>query len=54
VRRLDETNAEAAMRSPETFHTQAGEMMPTIKGAIELVLLPYGLVQIEAVESVYG
>ena len=48
VRRLDETNAQAAMISPEAFRTETGELVPTANGALELNLLPYAIAQIDS------
>jgi len=48
VRTLDETNAEAAMTSPEDFCAQVGQLVQTTAGALELHLLPYALARIDA------
>ena len=48
VRHLDETNAQAAMTSPEAFHSVTGELAQTVDGAIELNLLPYATAQIDS------
>ncbi len=49
IHRLDETNAEAALRSPETFRTQPGEPKSPTNGALTLQLLPYAMVRIDHV-----
>jgi len=49
VRQLNETNAEAAMSSPEGFRAEAGDTMQTTKGTLELSLLPYAVVRIDSV-----
>jgi hypothetical protein len=48
VRHLDETNAEEAMRSPEDYRSQAGELQETTSGALELSLLPYAVARIDS------
>jgi D-apionolactonase len=48
VRVLDETNAEAAMREPETFRAQADEEQNTADGTLELMLRPYAIVRIDS------
>jgi hypothetical protein len=49
VRSLDETNAEEAMRSPETFRVSTGEAMRAARqgGRLELELRPYAIVRID-------
>jgi hypothetical protein len=47
VRLLDERNAEAAMREPESFRLQAGELLDTPDGSLELELLPYAIARID-------
>jgi D-apionolactonase len=47
VRLLDQRNAEAAMRDPEQFRAQAGELRDTPDGTITLELLPYAIVRID-------
>jgi hypothetical protein len=49
VRHLDETNAEDAMRAPEEFRAQAGELRETTSGALELSLPPYAVARIDSV-----
>jgi hypothetical protein len=49
VRHLDETNVEQAMRSPEGFRAQPGELRPTSAGTLELSLLPYAAARIDSV-----
>jgi len=51
VRTLDERNAEAAMRDPESFRDQAGDLLDTPDGAITLELLPYAIVRIDVFEA---
>ena len=54
VRRLDETNAQAAMTSPETFRTETGERVQiTAHGTLELNLLPYAVAQIDSNSGEY-
>ena len=48
VRLLDETNAEAAMRDPETFRAQRGEEQAAEDGTLELALRPYAVVRIDS------
>jgi hypothetical protein len=47
VRHLDENNAEEAMRSPGAFQAELGELMETANGALDAVLLPYGIMRID-------
>ena len=47
VRRLDETNTQTAMESPEAFRAERGELLQTTNGALELNLLPYAIAQID-------
>jgi hypothetical protein len=49
VRHLNETNAEAAMSSPEDFRAEAGDATQTAKGTLELSLLPYAIARIDSV-----
>lgn len=44
---LDETNAEAAMQSPEEFRVGQGEIRQTARGVLELSLLPYAIARID-------
>ena len=48
VRHLNETNAQAAMASPEIFREERGELMQTTNGTLELNLLPYASAQIDS------
>ena len=48
VRRLDETNAQYAMASPETFQAETSELLQTTNGTLELNLLPYALIHIDS------
>ncbi len=47
VRHLDETNAQAAMTSPDTFRAENGAPVQTVDGALELNLLPYAITQVD-------
>lgn len=47
VKHLNETNAEQAMRSPESFRKDQGLLLQTSGNQIELCLLPYALVRID-------
>ena len=47
VRHLDERNAEKAMRSPESFQAEEGELIETANGALHAVVLPYGIMRID-------
>jgi len=49
VRYLDETNAEAAMLSPEDFSAQPGELVGSVASKIELNLLPYAYARVDIV-----
>lgn len=51
VRILDERNAESAMRDPETFRAQAGELLDTPDGSLTLELLPYAVARIDVFEA---
>ena len=51
VRTLDERNAEAAMRDPESFRAQAGELLDTPDGSITLELLPYAIARIDVLSK---
>jgi hypothetical protein len=51
LRRLDETNVQAAMLAPETFRLQQGEALSTSTGTLELDLLPFAIARIDAVQS---
>lgn len=48
LRRLDETNAEVAMRSPEQFRRQPGEQRPIPAGGLEVELLPFAIACVDA------
>jgi hypothetical protein len=48
VRHLNETNAEAAMASPEDFRAEQGETVETTQGTLELSLLPYAIARIDS------
>jgi hypothetical protein len=48
VRTLDETTAEAAMRSPEAFRARADEVRQAPNGRLSLELLPYAVVRIDS------
>jgi hypothetical protein len=47
VRLLDETNAQAALESPEAFRAEAGELKQTAGGELQLSLLPYAIARID-------
>lgn len=51
VRLLDERNAEAAMRDPETFRAQAGQLVEAPGGLAELDLLPYAVARIDYLDG---
>jgi hypothetical protein len=44
---IDDRNAEAAMRDPETFRAQVGALVDTPDGQVELDLLPYAIARID-------
>jgi hypothetical protein len=46
IRRLDETNAEEAMRRPDTFRAQRGEERTAADGTLALTLLPYAVARV--------
>ncbi len=48
VRHLDETTAEQAMISPAHYRAQGGDLLQTDRGELELDLLPYAVVRIDA------
>ena len=48
VRHLDETNAQYAMKSPEAFRAETGELVEDAEGTLELDLLPYAIAQIDS------
>jgi hypothetical protein len=48
ARVLDETNAEAAMRDPASFRSDAGTPLAVVEGWAELELLPYAVARIDA------
>ena len=47
VRHWNESNAQAAMESPEVFRVETGELLQTTDGTLELNLLPYAIAQID-------
>ena len=47
VRRLDETNAHAAMASPKAFRAERGDLVQTTNGTLALNLRPYAIAQID-------
>ena len=51
LRLLDERNAEAAMRDPERFRAQVGELLDTHDGSLALELLPYAVARIDVIEA---
>jgi hypothetical protein len=48
VKYLDETNAESAMVSPESFRAEAGQVVQLKEGELELRLRPYALARLDA------
>ena len=52
LREINETNAQKAMVSPETFLTEPDERMQTTAGNLELNLLPYAIARIDMVNPV--
>jgi len=48
VKYLDETNAELAMVSPESFRAEAGQIVQLKEGELELRLRPYALARLDA------
>jgi hypothetical protein len=48
VKYLDETNAELAMVSPESFRAEAGQVVQLKEAALELRLRPYALARLDA------
>lgn len=48
VKRLDETNAEAAMRSPESYRAVPGLLQETAEKHLALSLLPYSVCRIDS------
>jgi len=48
VKYLDETNAELAMVSPESFRAEAGQIVQLKEAALELRLRPYALARLDA------
>ena len=50
LRRLDETNAEEAIQSPETFRARPGEVLETYDGSLDLSLPPYAVARIDMLE----
>jgi len=47
LKRLNETNAELAMREPEKFRAEATEALRARDGRIELQLMPYEILTVE-------
>jgi hypothetical protein len=47
VRCLDETNAQEAMAAPEAFRAEAGEVLQTTEGRLEIRLLPYAIARMD-------
>ena len=52
VKRLNETNFEDAVGSPESFRSGGGELMQTEAGALELELLPFAILRVDADKQV--
>jgi hypothetical protein len=51
VKRLDESTAEEAMRSPELFGSKPGLLQQVAANQIEISLLPYALVRVDSVRE---
>jgi hypothetical protein len=51
VRRLDETNAEAAMLNPKEYRARPGEAARAVRGALKLDLPPYAVVTVDVTEG---
>jgi D-apionolactonase len=47
IKRLDETNAERAMRAPEAFRAEPGEKARTDGGVLDLDLRPFAVIRID-------
>jgi D-apionolactonase len=47
ARRLDETSAEEASRSPESWRSREGEVLPPSEGGLKVHLLPYSVMRID-------
>jgi hypothetical protein len=47
VRYLDETTVEQAIRRPEEFRQETGDVKESVSGKIELKLLPYALARVD-------
>jgi hypothetical protein len=52
VRHLDETNAEAAMESPESYRADPGISMQVGNAGLEIHLLPYALARIDSFSGI--
>jgi hypothetical protein len=48
ARTLDASNAEAAMRAPETYRAAAGQRMASVAGELALELSPYAVARLDA------
>jgi hypothetical protein len=48
VHRLDETNAEVAISTPEAFRAEEGQLMQTTGGTLSLSLLPYAIIRLDS------
>jgi hypothetical protein len=48
VRQLDEANAEAALRLPEEYRTQAGELQHTSDESLQVTLRPYAIARLDS------
>jgi hypothetical protein len=48
VKYLDETNAEAAMKSPESFRANPGVLTQVEREGIEIHLRPYAIARIDS------
>lgn len=52
IRRLDETNAETAMRSPEGYRADDGETLIVESGMLTLDLLPYAVARLDVEDGI--
>jgi hypothetical protein len=51
VKYLDETNAEAAMQSPESYRADPGVSIQVGKAGVEINVLPYALARIDSISG---
>ncbi len=50
IKKLDETNVDQAMRSPESFRSDKGSLTKTEASELRLNLLPFAIVRIDSIE----